>query len=311
MDERQLRNFMAVVEKGSLGRAAETLNISQPALTKSIRRLEERLGVALFDRGSKGMRLTLYGEALQEHARQIATGIDQALREIDAMRAGSEGTVRIAAGPLVSDEILSLAVVRLQRERPGIRINIHTAIGDPRGGLLAGLYDFVLAVLPLESKPRGFKQKTLLEDRIAVIAATDHPLLRRGRLGIRDLASATWVLPEASHHHRRRLDNLFHIEGLPPPVPDIECGSTEFIKSVVAQTRHLGLIARMGLHNGRHASDATVREVPLHSPLLVRPIAIIWRENQVLSKSCRIVIEAIEATCRESATGNLDRPMAV
>jgi len=304
MDERQLRNFMAVIERGSLGRAAEALNISQPALTKSIRRLEERLGVPLFHRETRGMRPTPYGEALRDHARQIATGIDQALREIDAMRAGSEGTVRLAAGPLVSDEILSRAVVLLQRGRPGIRINIHTAIGDPRDGLLAGIYDFVLAVLPLESTSQRFRQQMLFEDRISVIAAAEHPLAKPDRVSARDLANASWVLPVAGHHHRRRLENVFHMEGLPPPVPDIECSSTEFIKSVVANTRHLGLIAHMGLRNGRHETDRAVREVAIRSALLVRPIAIIWRQNQVLSRSSRFFIEAIEAVCTGPATAD-------
>ncbi len=68
MDLRQLRNLIAVIDNGSLGKAAEVLHISQPALTKSIQRLEERLGVPLFYRDSRGMRPTVYGEAFRAHA---------------------------------------------------------------------------------------------------------------------------------------------------------------------------------------------------------------------------------------------------
>ncbi|HVY56481.1 MAG TPA: LysR family transcriptional regulator, partial [Xanthobacteraceae bacterium] len=86
---RQFQNLLMVIEKGSLGKAAEALHISQPALTKSMRRLEDQLGVPLFYRDARGMRPTVYGEALHAHAQGIAIGIDQALRDIAALRAGS------------------------------------------------------------------------------------------------------------------------------------------------------------------------------------------------------------------------------
>ncbi len=300
MDARQLRNLIAVIEKGSLGRAADVLNISQPALTKSIHRLEQRLGVLLFHREAKGMRPTVYCETLYEHARQINAGIDQALREIEALKAGSEGTVRVAAGPLVSDEILSRAVVMLLGERPGIRISIHTAIGDLTGGLMAGLYDFVLAVMPFGPQRSGVVQQMLFSDRISVIARRDHPLASRSPVTARDLHSATWVLPSPGHNHRRRLESLLDAENLPPPRPVVECSSTNFIKSVVASTHHLGLIAHMGLGRKTAGVDREIREIAVDSPFMVRPIGIVRRENQVLSRPGRLLIEAIEAVCRDA-----------
>ena len=97
MDLRQFRNVIAVIETGSLGKAAELLHISQPALTKSIQRLEERLGVPLFYRDARGMRPTLYGDAFRAHAQAISIGVSQAVQEIEALKAGSEGIIKIAA----------------------------------------------------------------------------------------------------------------------------------------------------------------------------------------------------------------------
>lgn len=291
MDVKQLQNVIAVIEKGSLGKAAATLNMSQPALTKSIQRLEERLGVPLFHRDSKGMRTTVYGDALRPHAQGIAASIDQAIREIESMRTGLRGTVKIAAGPLMTSEILSKAIIALMRDHPLIRVNIHTAIGDHTADLLAGKYDFVLSVLPLGQQSTGVVQRELLKDRIVVIARSDHPLMRRARVHPKDLLDAKWILPQPGHNHRVRLSRVFEAENLPVPQPDIECSSTDFIKSVVMHGQHVGLIAHMGITNDR---KSPIQALALESPIMVRPIGMLWREHQVLSKPSRLLIAAIE-----------------
>jgi DNA-binding transcriptional LysR family regulator len=300
VDVRQLQNVIAVIERGSLGRAAAALNVSQPALTKSIQRLEERLGVPLFTRDSKGMRPTIYAEALQPHAHGIAAGVEQALREIEAMRSGIRGTVKIAAGPLVTSDILSTAIVRLMREHPFVRVNIHTAIGDHMPALLRGEYDFILAQLPLGTHPQGLLQRELVNDRVSIIARAGHPLTRKARIRAKDLLDYKWVLPEPGHHHRRRFARVFEAENLLIPEPDIECSSTEFIKSVVSHTDHLGLIAQMGIK--KEGPDKTV-EVDIDSPFMLRPIGIVWRQHQVLSKPSRLLMTTIERTCATTQKG--------
>ena len=294
VDSRQLQHVISVIEHGSLGRAASALNLSQPALTKSIQRLEERLGVPLFSRESKGMRPTLYGEALRSHAHGILASTEQAIRELEAMQSGEGGTVRVAAGPLVSSEILSRATVNLLREKPDIRIKIHTAIGSQVPGLLAGQFDFILAQLPLGSSSKGLLQRELINDRISVIARSGHPLVRRKRIPTRELLDYRWVLPEVSHSHRIRFSRVFEADGVAMPEPDLECGSTEFIKAVVARSDYLGLIASMGI---RSDVDPRIVEIPVASPFMVRPIGIVWRQNQILSSSSRILMAAIQEVC--------------
>jgi DNA-binding transcriptional LysR family regulator len=294
VDTRQLQHVIAVIEHGSLGRAASVLNLSQPALTKSIQRLEERLGVSLFSRESKGMRPTLYGEALRSHAHGILASTEQAIRELEAMHSGAVGTVRVAAGPLVSSEILSRAAVKFLREKPDVRIKIHTAIGNQLPGLMAGQFDFILAQLPLGSSINGLLQHELINDRISVIARSGHPLARRKRVLARDLLEYRWVLPEVNHSHRIRFSRVFEAEGLPMPEADLECGSTEFIKAVVSRSDHLGLIASMGI---KRDIDPRIVEISMASPFMVRPIGIVWRRNQVLSSSSLTLMSAIQEVC--------------
>jgi DNA-binding transcriptional LysR family regulator len=311
---RQFQSVLTVIEKGSVGKAAEALNVSQPALTKSIRRLEDRLGVPLFYREGRGMRPTIYAEVLRAHAQGITVGIKQALEEVAALRAGSEGTVRLAAGPLVSTEIVAKAALRLMRHRPKLRVQIHTAVGDHRADLLAGKYDFILGLLPAGDPPSTLSHELIFEDRIALIARCGHPLLGRKRHSAQTLVKATWVMPFSGHYHRRRLENVFEEAHLPPPEPTIECSSTDFIKRIVASTDHVGVLAGMGLGD---EDAASLSEIPLTSRFMRRPVGIIWRKHHVLSTPSLLLIDEIRRVCsdmtssaREEApiTGRLKHP---
>ena len=97
LDIRLLTAFLTIVQTGSLGRAAQALHVTQPALSRSIKQLEEKVGVPLFERHSKGMLLTQYGQALLPHARLLQEESALAVKEIDALRGLSKGTVRVGA----------------------------------------------------------------------------------------------------------------------------------------------------------------------------------------------------------------------
>src|SRR6476620_5530053 len=122
MDVRHLRNMLAVLEDGSIGKAALRLNISQPALTKSIQRLEEHLGVRLFEREPRGMKPTFYAESLRGYAKAACIGMAEAERQIAALRKGTEGVVTIAGPPLIMTELLPPVLVRLAQERPKLKV---------------------------------------------------------------------------------------------------------------------------------------------------------------------------------------------
>ena len=117
MDLHRLHHFLAVVEHGSIGRAAATLNLSQPALSNSIRRLEDNLEARLFDRGPHGVTPTVFGESLAERVRLIFHEVRNAEQELAALRGLHTGHVTIGAGPSIIAEILPAAIMNLQRKR--------------------------------------------------------------------------------------------------------------------------------------------------------------------------------------------------
>ncbi|MGF6408506.1 DNA-binding transcriptional LysR family regulator [Paraburkholderia sp. MM5482-R2] len=115
----QLRAFVTIAEAGSLGRAAELLNLSQPALSRTIKNLEDDVGCALFERHSKHMQLTAIGSTLLPHASQLRRDA-----EIDAMRGLARGTIRVGAVASIASLVLPKAVSHVLARWPNLRVTI-------------------------------------------------------------------------------------------------------------------------------------------------------------------------------------------
>lgn len=224
MDLRTLDYFLTAVARGSLRAAAQELGITQPALTKAIRRLEDSFGAPLFDRRARGVTPTAYGTALLRHAKDVRAAIHAAREEIDALRSGGAGFVKIGAGPSWQDAVLPDAIAELRTTRPGVRIHV-TGGGDDqlKEQLKSGSLDFVLAAVP--ETPRlepELAWRPLMADEYCVIADVGHPLRRRGPARTEDLLNYPWILPPATTYMVGRLQHVLRVAGLPAPVAAIE-----------------------------------------------------------------------------------------
>src|SRR3712207_6617489 len=124
MNSVRLQRFLAIYEHRSFGRAAAELHVTQPALTKSIQLLEEELNVKLFERTASGVVPTIYGEALSLHAKVIEAEMKNAAREIATLSGAIKGEVTVGVTPSVATDIIPRAFLKLQKERPGIKLTI-------------------------------------------------------------------------------------------------------------------------------------------------------------------------------------------
>ena len=148
MELRDLAYFETIATVGHLGRAAEKLGRTQPALSKSIRRLEEEIGAALFRRAGRGITLTETGHALLNRARAIRQSVDESVREVGEMARGLTGTIRIGCGATTAEYILPTVTAKLLQEAPNIRMDVMIGMNDVlRGALSDGRLD--MAVGPL------------------------------------------------------------------------------------------------------------------------------------------------------------------
>ncbi|MBE1534002.1 LysR family transcriptional regulator [Actinomadura algeriensis] len=193
VDTRLLRYFVTVAEEGNLTRAAERLFVSQPALTKQIRQLENRLGVRLFTRSRAGMALTEPGRALAERAPALLDGWDDTWR---ATRAADRRAARVLhVGYLASaaNEATPRIIAAFGRRRPDWRVEMRqTPWSVPAAGLADGAVDVALVRLPFPGQD-GFRTRVLLtEPRHAVLPAT-HPLAARETISFQDLRDEPFI----------------------------------------------------------------------------------------------------------------------
>ena len=196
---RQMRYFLAVADELNFTRAAERLHLAQQALSASIRRLEEQLGVALFVRSTRKVELTAAGEVLVEGARVVVAAAAEAVERVQQVAEGRSGRITIgfstAAGgvPIVREIIRTFA-----ESAPGIDIRTEEHdFGDPSAGLADGSVDaaFIFGPLPVE----GLSSVTLVrEDRVLAIRP-EHPLAERTVVHAADLRDLPWLRVPADH----------------------------------------------------------------------------------------------------------------
>ena len=303
IDLRQLRGMLAVIETGSLGKAAERLHMSQPALTKSVKRLEDDLGVRLFVRGARGMRPTIFAESLQAYAQAACVGMVQAVTQIKALKNGTEGIVTIAAPPIIGAELFPDALVQITHERPNLRVRVVLQTSDLFSSLLAGRYDLVVATLYSEIPPAGLVWRPLLTDRMVAITRPGHALARLKKVSFADLLDYSWVVAGAESQHRRRLEHFFAATGLHPPRAVIECSAPAMIRAIVMRSDYVGLVAKFGAEPEVAAGLLNIHEIDAPLAFTKRPIGFLWRDNDALSPAAKSLMEFI--TSRSHGRGSI------
>ena len=198
LELRQLRYFLAVAEELNFTRAAEHLHLAQQALSASIRRLEEQLGVTLFVRTTRRVELTSAGEVLVDGARAVVAAASDAIERVHQVSQGRSGRLTIgfstaAGGVSVVREIIR----RFAEGAPGVDIRtVEHDFSDPSAGLADARVQvaFIFGPLPVE----GLSSVTLLEEERLLAVRPEHPLANRDRVRAEDLADLTWLRVPAS-----------------------------------------------------------------------------------------------------------------
>ncbi|MFD8258720.1 LysR family transcriptional regulator [Streptomyces griseoluteus] len=197
IDTRLLRYFAAVVEEGNLTRAAERLYISQPALTKQIRRLEDQLGVGLFVRSRAGMTPTEAGQALAAHASAVLTAWERTLRFTRAATSRAARTLRVGFVASAANEHTQLIIADFARRRPGWRVQMRQAEWtDPTAGLTTGEADVALLRLPVPAQS-DFNVEILLTEPRWIALPARHHLAAQDHITFQDVYDEPFVATPA------------------------------------------------------------------------------------------------------------------
>src|SRR6185436_18070095 len=191
----QLRYFLAVAERLHFGRAAQALHISQPPLSRAIRGLEERLGVALFARTRRRVELTAEGGRFLEEARRMIGQLERAVLELRGMAAGEQGRLRIGFVSLADYGVLPGLLKSFKTARPGVALALREMLSPEQAAALAsGELDFGLLLPPVAGAAR-LEHLVVQRERFVVALPARHRLARDGAaLAVRDLAGEPFVM---------------------------------------------------------------------------------------------------------------------
>jgi DNA-binding transcriptional LysR family regulator len=215
---RHLRYFVAVAERLSFTRAAHELHIAQQSLSQQITVLERLLGTRLFDRDTRGTRLTEAGRMFLPEARAVLARMDTAVATARRAALGEIGELRVAFLISTANYMLP-AVVRAFRQRfPAVELSTeNVGIADIVSGLRDGRYDAAFTRPPLVG---DITTVTLVTEQVCAVLPADHPLTGRDELHLGDLAGEPWVLTPRSSWEpwHRKYDTDFHNAGFEPEV---------------------------------------------------------------------------------------------
>ena len=299
MELTQLRQFLAVAERGSLSQAARALGISQPGLTRSIKRLEEELDTQLFSRRPRGVDLTAAGVALQRHAHAVQIQMVEAANEVASLAQRRDTIVRIGAGPSWLNHLLPAVVARAAARDPALRVEVTTGQADRLfAALREGRIDVVLGAMPEGTASAGLSFIELTRDDVWVVARRGHRLAARKNVSLGELIKERWVLAGPEMFLRRRLDSLLASQGLRMPAPAVEADSTPFILAVVQCSDLLGITTSDML---RGAAGRGVVRLNVRHAAMTRPTGIVRRSKTVLSAAAQGFVTAI----RQAATAGM------
>lgn len=246
LDTRRLQLLAQVVKDKSFSKAAETLGISQPALSKSIRGLEKMLDVQLLERGRFGARPTEFALSLVRHADAIEAELNLAQAEILALRSAKSGTLHIGCGPTEATRLLPLALTNLRKRSPDMQLRVSYGLNETLMPMVkSGEVDCALSSIPAVSSDNDLKQLPLHRDLGVVVSRANHPLARQRKpVTVAQLSKLDWVLARQSELERRAFDEVFVDAGCVPPQPIIETTSTTLMKSMVMQGDVLTFVPR-------------------------------------------------------------------
>jgi DNA-binding transcriptional LysR family regulator len=294
MNLRDIEYFTVIAEHGHLGRAAEALGLSQPALSVSLRRLEQAANAKLVRRTPKGVELTTVGTALLSHVRRLRLARDDLAREIADIAHGIAGDLRIGVSPMSSDYVAAV-FPQLLKTAPKLTLQIIDSDNDELvPSLLRGALDLVLNYLTPDYV--GTIHVPIYEEDWVVCASAKHPLTNRKRVLMEDLVNERWALSTVHMLPHNPLPRKFKEHQLPPPQVAVEARQVRIRMQVAASSNLLTFTSRRIFQDA--APRLRLKEIPVKELMLRRPVGVIHRQDAYLSPAAHRFIEILKTNAK-------------
>jgi len=275
MNLHHLAIFHAIAETGSISASAERMHISQPAISRQLKEFERRMGVVLFERLPRGMRLTQPGEVLHNYAKrlfEIARTAEAAVRELSDAR---QGHVSIGASNTVGTYILPSLLARFRRSHPSVGISMF--VGNTEQ-VSQGVHDlrFMLGFIEGPLHVPDLRVDRFIEDEIVPVASRDHPLSGKKRLLAADFSGQALLMREPGSGTRELVETRLQRHGVRPGYI-VEFGSTEAIKQAAVHGGGIAWLPRVCMP--RELAAGELVSLPVKPLTIRRPLSLIRRSD--------------------------------
>ena len=289
---RHLQTFVEVARQKSVMKAAELLHVSQPAVTKTIRELEEVLGVAVFEREGRGIKITRYGEVFLRHAGAALTALRQGLDSVSQERSGDGVPVRIGALPTVSTRIMPKAMSLFLKEDTGARIKIVTGENAVLlEQLRVGDLDLVVGRLAAPEKMTGFSFEHLYSEQVVFAVRAGHPLLSGAQSAFAHLGDYPVLMPTRASIIRPFVEHFLIANGIPGLPNQIETVSDAFGRAFVRASDAIWIISAGVVASD--IEDGTLAVLPIDTSETKGPVGLTMRTDSIPSLPLSILMQTI------------------
>lgn len=243
---RQLALLLAIDRHRALNRVAAEMRLSQPAITKALREVEDIFGTTLFERSSRGLKPTTAGAAVLRYAVRWMSDLESAARALAAIDAGHAGRVSIGITTQVPQPLLAAALKHLLGQQPRLSVLITEGTTDQLVGRIKARELDCAIGRSYDGDAQGIVQETIYEQEpCLVVAARNQKRLSRGVLDWAKLAELDWILPPPNTPMRRLYNTIFVTAGVQPPMPIIETISVRTMETVlVSEPNAIAILPR-------------------------------------------------------------------
>jgi DNA-binding transcriptional LysR family regulator len=290
MDLFELEAFVTVVREGGFSKAAKALYRTQPAVSQIIRRLEDEVGLPLFDRSSRRGVLTDAGRVLLEHAERLINFKAQALAAVADVRHMRTGQLVIATNELTCLYVLPL-LHEFRRRFPAVRVSVRRGLASR---IPADVRDYGadLGVVTYQPMDADLASVVVYRDQLAFVVPKGHRFTKRREVGINDLAEESFVAHHVSSPYRAKVVDTFRKRRVTLQMP-VEMPTIDAIKRFVAAGHGVALLPAIAVESELARGELVrikVRELGFE-----RPVRLVWRKAGILSHAATAFLDVAEA----------------
>ncbi|EAX5599946.1 LysR family transcriptional regulator [Salmonella enterica subsp. enterica serovar Newport] len=288
---RHLHTFVAVAQQGTLGRAAETLNLSQPALSKTLNELEQLTGTRLFERGRLGAQLTVPGEQFLTHAVKVLDALNTAGQALNRKEDASADVVRVGALPTAALGILPAAIGRFHQQQKSTSLQVATMNNTMLlAGLKSGEIDLGIGRMSDPELMGGLNYELLFLESLKLVVRPGHPLLQETITLSRVMEWPVVVSPKGTVP-RQNAEALLQSQGCKMPAGCIETLSASLSRQLTVDYDYVWFVPSGVVKEDLR--QATLVSLPVPTQSAGEPIGILTRVDIPLSTGAQMLIAAI------------------